>query len=193
MTESEIDNGKATPATSFRSAESTTTDSESMTILRRFLVLAALMFWQGGFMFYGAVVVPITRARLAEPSLITRDVTQWMNLVGTLAVLLLFVDVWAGERSVKRWRWVTWLGMAAPLPLLVWMHVKMSSQMALPEFSRSSMTSFLGSWHRLYLIVNTFQWLAGMAFTVLSLRAWRAEDAAPRVDVSRDIRDSGET
>ena len=38
-----------------------------MTILRRFLVLAALMFWQGGFMFYGAVVVPITRVRLAEP------------------------------------------------------------------------------------------------------------------------------
>ena len=25
-----------------------------MTILRRFLVLAALMFWQGGFMFYGS-------------------------------------------------------------------------------------------------------------------------------------------
>ena len=30
-----------------------------MTILRRFLVLIALFFWQGGFTFYAAVVVPV--------------------------------------------------------------------------------------------------------------------------------------
>ena len=30
-----------------------------MTLVRRFLVVAALMFWQGGFTFYSAVVVPL--------------------------------------------------------------------------------------------------------------------------------------
>jgi hypothetical protein len=30
-----------------------------VTVLRRLLLLLALMFWQGGFMFYGAVVVPV--------------------------------------------------------------------------------------------------------------------------------------
>jgi hypothetical protein len=30
-----------------------------VTMVRRFLLLTALVFWQGGFTFYGAVVVPI--------------------------------------------------------------------------------------------------------------------------------------
>jgi hypothetical protein len=30
-----------------------------MTTLRRFLALAALLDWQGGFLFYAAVVIPI--------------------------------------------------------------------------------------------------------------------------------------
>jgi uncharacterized protein (TIGR03067 family) len=30
-----------------------------MVVFRRWLVLVMLMFWQGGFMFYGAVVVPV--------------------------------------------------------------------------------------------------------------------------------------
>ena len=30
-----------------------------MTLTRRMVLLITLMFWQGGFMFYGAVVVPV--------------------------------------------------------------------------------------------------------------------------------------
>ena len=30
-----------------------------MMLMRRLCLLVAIMFWQGGFMFYGAVVVPI--------------------------------------------------------------------------------------------------------------------------------------
>ena len=33
-----------------------------MRILRRYLVVIALMFWQGGFTFYAAVVVPVGTA-----------------------------------------------------------------------------------------------------------------------------------
>jgi hypothetical protein len=151
-----------------------------MRLLRRFLSLFALLFWLGGFMFYGAVVVPIVRANVVDPNpgVITQKVTQWMNLAGTLAVLVVFVELWAGQEFLKRWRWIAWLGMALPQPILVWMHHEMSRQMLAPDFFRSDLSSFLSQWHRPYLLLNTIQWAAGMAFIGLSLKVWRAEDQA---------------
>ena len=54
-----------------------------MTILRRFFVLQSLMLWQGGFLFYAAVVVPIGTDVLGgsfEQGRITRFVTEQMNV-----------------------------------------------------------------------------------------------------------------
>jgi len=129
-------------------------------------------------MFYGAVVVPIVRAKLAmkDRSEITRDVTQWMNLAGTIAVLVMFIDVWAAGKTARRWRWLAWLGMLLPLPFLIWMHGEMSQRMLLPGFFQTGIGSFRG-WHQPYLICNTLQWLAGLVFIVMSLRTWRADDA----------------
>ncbi len=147
-----------------------------MLVTRRFLLLFALMFWQGGFMFYGAVTVPIVRAQLGpgpDRSLITQQVTQWMNLVGTLAILVMFADLWASPIERKRWRWAAWLAMALPQPVLIFLHRQLSHQMAAAGFQSSS--GFL-VWHRLYLSMSAIQWLGGMAFALLSIRAWRDED-----------------
>ena len=151
-----------------------------MITLRRFLAIFSLMFWMGGFMFYGAVVVPIVRLYVVEPNpgVITQRVTQWMNLAGTLAILVMFADVWAGAPHLKRWRWLAWLGMALPQPILVWLHHEMSQQMRAPNFFRSDLNPFLSDWHRPYLVLNTMQWAAGMAFIWLALKAWRVEDAS---------------
>src|SRR5260370_34634890 len=148
-----------------------------MFILRRFLVLFALMFWQGGSVFYGAVVVPIVRAQLDQPErgLITQRVTQWLNFAGTIALLLLFADVWASSLASKRWRWLAWAGMALPNLAIVWLHHEMSRQMAATGNVRSRQHSFL-SLHMLYLFHNVVQWVAALVFAVLSLRAWQAED-----------------
>jgi hypothetical protein len=155
-----------------------------MMLTRRFAVIFALMFWQGGFMFYGAVTVPVTRSIFEshpkpapEPSLITRRVTQWMNLVGTFALLATFADCWASAVARKRWRWVGWLLMALPHPVIIWMHHEMSGQMDTQGFHSSPMLEF-HHWHQIYLILNTIQWLGGMLFAVQSLMAWRAEDRA---------------
>ena len=132
--------------------------------------------------FYGAVVVPVVRERMRDAGMmpeagrITQTVTQWMNLAGTLAVLVMFADLWVSPAYLKRWRWLAWLGMAVPQPVLVWLHNEMSTQMADPGFFRSDLGPFL-TWHRIYLLLNTLQWAAGMAFVILSLRVWRAEDA----------------
>lgn len=160
-----------------------------MVMTRRFLVVLALMAWQGGFMFYGAVTVPVTRAKLEgrpERSIITQKVTQWMNLIGTAAILAMYADCWASPLKSRRWRWIVWLGMALPHPLLLWLHLKLSDQMAAPGFHTSNLAGF-SHWHRAYLMVNTLQWAAGMAFVVLSLRAWREEDRDPRSPASGSI------
>ena len=62
-----------------------------MTTLRRFLVVQALMLWQGGFLFYAAVVVPAGTEVLgsgAAQGPITARVTDALNLCGLAALVL---------------------------------------------------------------------------------------------------------
>jgi hypothetical protein len=158
--------------------------ADSMIALRRFALVFALMFWQGGFMFYGAVTLPVVRELLGnmpERSLITQHVTQWMNLFGTLAILATFIDLYASPLPRKRWRLAAWLGMALPQPLLIFMHHEMSALMAARDFHISDMHQFMSYWHRPYVLLCTVQWLSGMIFTWQSLTAWRAEDRATSV------------
>jgi hypothetical protein len=158
-----------------------------MTTFRRTLVLLALMFWLGGFMFYGAVVVPIVRAKLEgmpERSTITQRVTGWINLSGTLAVLVMFVDAYASTVRRNRARWIAWVCMTLPLPVLVWLHSRLSQQMADPLFYTKSLATFQ-PWHQAYLILNSLQWLAAVIFTVLTVRAWRLEDRTSSQDLAK--------
>lgn len=60
-------------------------------LVRRLLLLWALMFWQGGFMFYGGVVVPVGSRILGsdlEQGWITRSVTNYLNVAGAVALAL---------------------------------------------------------------------------------------------------------
>src|SRR3954451_24425626 len=99
------------------------------TPLRRFLVVQALMFWQGGFLFYAAVVVPVGTDVLggaAAQGVITARVTGWLNLIGLACLGLLAWDTAttrdpAGRRVAARW-WL-WIGSAALLYLLWFLHL----------------------------------------------------------------------
>src|SRR5262249_7084064 len=94
----------------------------AVTTLRRFLVLAALIFWQGGFTFYAGVGVLVGPATLgADQSIVTRRVTIFLNLAGAVALLLFAWDVKA-TTTRRAWRWTAWGGMALALPLLLWLH-----------------------------------------------------------------------
>jgi hypothetical protein len=155
-----------------------------VTLVRRFCVLAALMFWQGGFTFYAAVVVPIGQENLGHQEqgiFITREVTNYLNLSGAAALLLLAWElVESGDLSRWRiwWRWFAWAGMLGILLGLIWLHPRLEHLLDLDArgFVSSEAHRAFGPLHRLYLWLSTVQWACALGFAVLTLQAWRAED-----------------
>lgn len=150
-------------------------------LVRRSLVLAALMFWQGGFTFYAAVVVPIGQEILGshrKQGFITQPVTNYLNLAGGVALVLLFWDAAVSRERTGRWRRVRWLalaGMGAALVALVWLHLRMD-EMLDPEVQEIVYPSAFRRTHKWYLWISTIQWGLGVVFAVLTVWAWRAED-----------------
>jgi hypothetical protein len=156
-----------------------------MIIFRRFAVLAVLAFWQGGFVFYAAVVVPVAMSVLHPPSLqafVTMTVTRYLNFAGVVALAVLALDIVLArdERSRRRFlRWASWLLMTAALIVLFWIHPRLMAYMD----SHSQVIldrEALYPLHRIYLLVSAAQWLCAMLFIVLMLRGWQEEDLLKR-------------
>jgi hypothetical protein len=151
-----------------------------MVLLRRFLVLAVLFFWQGGFTFYAAAVVPVGQQVLGHlrQGFVTRQVTVYLNLAGAVALAVLVWDLLA-VRDPSRWQrralWLLWAGMVAALVALFWLHGRMDELLQTrgrivldPEGFRPQ--------HRLYLWISTVQWAWGLLYLFLALQVWRRED-----------------
>jgi hypothetical protein len=152
--------------------------------LRRFAVLIALMFWQGGFTFYAAVVVPVGQEELGShesQGFITRRVTNYLNLAGAIALVPLAWDM-AAVRDPSTWRrwgrWLTWGGMLLLLAALVWLHAHLEAFLDLEIREVIDHKQFRPA-HRWYLWLSTLQWSCGLVLLLLSLQVWTAEDRAP--------------
>jgi hypothetical protein len=161
-------------------------------LLRRFLVLIALMFWQGGFVFYAGVVVPTGQRVLGshlEQGMITRIVTNYLNISGLVALLVLAWDCvqQGGPMRVRRWRWAAWLALAVCLVGLTLLHPYLDHFID-PEAHELLEPRTFRTGHRIYLWISTVQWAAGLVFLLLTLTTWRtaegltsAADAGVRV------------
>lgn len=152
-----------------------------MTIARRFLVLMALLFWQGGFTFYGAVVVKVGTSVLGshfDQGMITRSVTNYLNLAGVAALAICACDIAAAndpDVRRRRLRWGLWLLLAATLGILAWLHLRLDELIDVTT-PRILDHSLFRERHRWYLIVSTAQWAASLIWTLATLLAWRSED-----------------
>jgi hypothetical protein len=150
-----------------------------ITVLWRSVVVSAFAFWQGGFTFYAAVVVPIGTEVLGsamEQGTITRRVTVWLNVAGSAALLLFAIDN-VVSRDPARWRkvarWLAWLGMAAALGVLVWLHPRMTELLDTERLDPDLVHSFRRH-HRWYLWISTAQWAMGVSYFVCVLATWQA-------------------
>jgi len=133
------------------------------------------MFWQGGFMFYGSVVVPVGSDILGshrEQGFITRAVTNYLNVGGAVCLV-----VWAWDLSVGRGSfpgrdklcWGLWTLLVLTLGVQVWLHRGLDELLDPVSFGISDRHRFR-SLHQWYLIVSTLQWAGAVALTAVSLR-----------------------
>ncbi|MFO0845312.1 MAG: hypothetical protein U0797_23500 [Gemmataceae bacterium] len=156
-----------------------------MVLVRRFLVLIALMFWQGGFTFYVSVAVPIGTAVLGSAlrqGFITRQVTGWLNVSAAVALAVLAAEL-ALCHEASRWRkWsraVLWAFMLACQVQLFRLHAILDAMMEEKGRLVLDPEAFYPI-HRVYLWTHTAQWAAGLVFVAVTLLAWRAEDRTGR-------------
>jgi hypothetical protein len=155
-----------------------------MLTLRRYLVVVGLMFWQGGFTFYAAVVVPIGTEILGSTlrqGFITREVTRFINISATVALVLLAWDMLVGRDPSRlgRWcAWCVWTFMSACQAVLFALHPYLDELMVRKGRIIHDPETFRAI-HRVYLWTHAAQWGAGLVFLALMLRAWQAEPCAP--------------
>lgn len=154
-----------------------------MRILRRLLLLLALMVWQGGFMFYGAIVVPVGSEVLGshrEQGFVTRSVTNYLNVAGAVCLAVWCWDV-VTERGAglgwQRLRWVGWVLLVILLGVRVLLHLRLDELLDVETFSILDRPRF-HLLHQGYLIVSTLQWGVAVVMTALTIRTWRDADSA---------------
>lgn len=147
-----------------------------MTTFRRFLVFQAFLLWQGGFLFYSAVVVPVGTGVLGSPALqgqITQPVTDWLNRFGVVWAAVYAWDLVAGRDG--RWRWLLWAAAVGLLPVLWVLHGRMDALIDVDAGRLTDRAAFRRL-HVAYLWASTAHWLLGLVLAWLALRAWRASD-----------------
>ncbi|HVS39734.1 MAG TPA: hypothetical protein VMS17_29525 [Gemmataceae bacterium] len=155
-----------------------------MRTLRRYLSLCALLFWQGGFLFYALVVIPITGRVLGEKLLhlraqITGAATSWLNGVGVVALALLLWDLAVstdGSRFRNRGRGLAWAVLFFSLAVLFALHYWLEV-LDPPDSRGPSNPAAFGVAHTLYVVAAMVQSAAALVYLGLTVSAWRTEDA----------------
>ena len=141
--------------------------------LRRFLVFQAFLWWQGGFVFYAAVVVPVGSDVNGAyfQGLVTQRVTDWLAVIGLGWHLLFAWDVWAERDPVRRQvrlRFAGWLVSLLLLAALAWVHLKLDALLDAKDMDDLAFRR----WHIAYLWGVTAQWALGLVQAWLTLGAW---------------------
>jgi|SRR5580704_2139923 hypothetical protein len=149
-----------------------------MTLCRRFALILSIAVWQGGFMFYGGVVVPVGAAVLGsetEQGFITQAVTNYLNGVGAICVVVWGIMLWLESPRaswLRRMCWALWSGLAVTLGVLIGLHVLMDRSLDIPGHNFLDEEKFLRL-HGAYIATSTVQWLMSLALLALTLSTWR--------------------
>jgi ABC-type nitrate/sulfonate/bicarbonate transport system permease component len=136
----------------------------------RFITAVLLMaLWWGGFSFYSAVVVPtghlVLRSKIRQ-GMITQRVTNVLNGLAGVALVAFLWELYSRRQQRKvNHSWTVGLMCALllglSLALLCWLHTLLDLLLDPVARSVSDDDKFYFT-HRIYLIIATIQWLAGL-------------------------------
>ena len=135
--------------------------------LRRFLLLQAFLLWQGGFVFYAAVVVPIGTDELGSAlaqGAITQRVTVWLNILGGLWHAFMLWDVLVDRAPRSRRAEVLAVSFVGLVALFVLHRMMVAVQAVDARMFRTL--------HMAYLWISTLHWLLGLVALWLTLSVW---------------------
>ena len=146
-----------------------------VSVIRRMILLVALMFWQGGFMFYGGVVVPVGTTILGsgiEQGFITQAVTNYLNAAGAVCLLFWLENLWhERRRGVHQLEWLAWGFATLTLVALAAIHIRMDRLLSVESTSVVDHAAF-ANYHKMYLGTSTLQWLASLLMLLLAIIRW---------------------
>lgn len=141
---------------------------------RRLAATLLFALWWGGFTFYAARVVFIGHAVLKSKirqGFITERVTTELNWIGLLALAFVGWEFFASRHSIRRRSaWVAWVSAVLATLVLFALHAQLAAMLDFDARTVADDDRFYGA-HRIYLIVATAQWLAGLG-CLLSLLRW---------------------
>jgi hypothetical protein len=136
---------------------------------RRFIVIAAIAFWLGGFTFYAGVAVPMGVEVLGTHKavgFITQRVTHWLNIAGVFALSILLANLLIGWRPagkrLRRMLLFTFAVMAAIEIELFILHPVLDRLLITQPVREILDVDRFDTWHRVYLISSSFQWFFGV-------------------------------
>ena len=149
---------------------------------RRVLAVLLLALWWGGFTFYAARVVSIGHQVLkskVRQGFITERVTDELNWLGLVTLAFVCWEFFASRRSVcRRAAWVAWtVALLATLALFA-LHAQLAAMLDFTAPTIADDEHFYGQ-HRVYLMVASVQWLAGLGCLVSLLRCPRTDELPP--------------
>lgn len=137
--------------------------------LARYLAMASFAFWQGGFVFYAGVVVPLGTAMWGDRTqgFLTRQVTPWMNVAGLVACGFFLLDalLW---RRFRRSRLCLALILGAGVLFLIWLHPQLNTLMV-PETETILDRRAFRTLHKIYLWLCTVMWMVSLIWLGLSI------------------------
>ena len=157
-------------------------------LLRRMVVVLGLCLWFGGFTFYTLVVIHtghrVFESRV-ETGFLTREVTNWLNLIGFLVLLIMLWNVVASRRASPRsLRWALWLSWAVIAGIqvaLFSLHPTLDRLLDANNHVILHKAPFI-SLHRWYMNLSTTQWATTILYIWCSLVAWGRADRTDGVD-----------
>ena len=145
--------------------------------IRRMVLIVSLMFWQGGFMFYGGVAVPEGGRILGSETkqgFITQAVTNYLNIAGAVCLTIWLEQLWHDRRNgVSKIEWGVWCINVGLLLVLIVVHAQMDRVLSIQSTAILDARWF-DRFHKMYIGTSTLQWMTSLVMLFQTLRRWNS-------------------